>query len=62
MAAPLLFILSCAGILAWLLLHTTERSLAKQAKATSDTHQRRMARRVKRAWISSSRGNAVTVR
>jgi hypothetical protein len=43
------------ALLTWLLLRTTEHSLAQEAKATSDIHQRRLSRKIKRAWKKGSK-------
>jgi hypothetical protein len=49
------------ALLSWLLLRYTERSMAAQAQATSDTHQRRLARKIKRAWKVGSKKAAPQV-
>lgn len=49
------------ALLTWLLLRTTEHSLAQEAKATSDTHQRHLARKIKRAWTKGSKKAASPV-
>lgn len=53
MATILLFTL--LAMLTWLLLRHTERSLATQAKATCDANQRRLSRKIKRAWKKGSK-------